>query len=538
MSGADPVAGAISRRRALLAAGAGGLASLLPAAALGRQRDDFVVVRTTAGRVRGQRDGGIARFLGIPYGVDAATTRFALPQPVRPWRGVLPALAYGPAAPQAGREPNQSEDCLRLNIWTPAPLPGPAPHRPVLVYIHGGAYNSGSGSAPLTDGARLAAHADAVVVTVNHRLNAFGYLALGRLYPDAFPDSGNAGQWDLVLALQFIAANIAAFGGDPARVILAGQSGGGAKIATLMAMPAAAGLFAAVVTMSGQQVTASGPLNASLRAAAFLDALGLAAPTPEALRAVPAARLVEALATPDPVNPAQSLYFGPVLDFRALPMHPFWPEAPALSAHIPMILGNTLDETRTLIGRGAPEMFALDWAGLDAALARHMRVDIDPRAVISLYREQYPQFSPAEVFFAATAASRSWRGQVEEADARARAGSPTWVYRLDLPAAADNGKWGAPHTADIPYLFQNHDAEGSFSARTPAAQRAGEILADAVFGLVRTGGPEHPDLPAWPRYTLPTRETLLIGEAMTIANDPRGAERALFATVPFTQWGT
>jgi para-nitrobenzyl esterase len=493
------------------------------------------VVMTRHGPVTGLREGGVLAFRGVRYGQDTARTRFARPMAPESWRDPVRAVAYGAASPQRGGEPNQSEDCLFLNVWTPSAEAGA--RRPVMVYIHGGAYNSGSGSDPQTNGARLALAADVVVVTLNHRLNVFGYLSLSRVFSGVFPDSGNAGQWDLVLALEWVRNSIAQFGGDPARVMLFGQSGGGAKIATLMASPAAAGLFHAVATMSGQQVTASGPLNAERRARAYLGALQVA--TPEALLALPVERLLEALGeVRDPVNPEFGLYVGPVLDGRMLMRHPFWPDAPELSRHIPMILGNTAGETRNLIGGAEPESFSLTWEDVPARLARHMRCDIDPDLVVAHYRTAHPAMSPSEVFFAATTAARSWRGQVEEADARARQGAPTWVYRFDLASPRDGGKWGAPHTVDIAAVFGNLGAPGAWLGQGATARAVSDTLQRAFVALARTGDPNTAGLPDWPQYGLARRQTLILDAVTRVEDDPRGAERALFATVPFIQWGS
>lgn len=494
------------------------------------------IVRTSNGPVSGIVEGGISVFRGIRYGANTARTRFARPAIPTAWSDVQQADRYGLASPQSGREPNQSEDCLFLNVWTPEARPGG--RRPVMVYIHGGAYNSGSGSDELYDGVRLAAKGDVVVITINHRLNAFGYLSLGLLMPDAFPDSGNAGQWDIVLALKWVRENAEAFGGDRGRVMVFGQSGGGAKIATLMATPAAKGLFHTAATMSGQQVTASGPLNAKRRAEAFLVALGIAPGDAGALHALPAEAIIAALGARDPVNPDFPLYFGPVLDGRMLTRHPFWPDAPAQSASIPMILGNTLDETRTLIGRSEPQVFEMGWEDLPAALVRHMRTDIDPHEVVAAYRSFHPNRSPADIFFAATTAARSWRGQVEEADVRARQNGPTWVYRFDLPWTDDNGRWGAPHTVDIGYAFLNLDKPGAMPGEAAAAQRVAESLSGAFIALARSGDPNHAALAPWPRHSLPARETMIFGASIHVENDPRGKERDLFAKVPFVQWGS
>lgn len=521
----------VSRRAVLAAIGTAGIALTARAGGL-----EDPVVATTNGPVSGAYEAGVAVFRGIRYGADTATTRFARPRRPAPWQNIVRAVNYGAASPQRGGEPDQSEDCLFLNVWTPEAAAGG--NRPVMLYIHGGAYNSGSGSDALYDGARLAARGDVVVITINHRLNAFGYLSLGQLMPEAFPDSGNAGQWDILLALDWVKENVAAFGGDPGRVMLFGQSGGGAKIATLMAAPAAAGLFHSVATMSGQQVTASGPLNAKRRAEAFLDRLGIAQGDAAALASLPAARIIEALDLRDPVNPEFQIYFGPVMDGRLLTRHPFWPDAPPQSAAIPTILGNTLDETRNLIGRSAPEMFDLSWDDLPGALARHMRCDIDPHEVVSAYREFYPDRTPGDIFFAATTAARSWRGQVEEADARAREGGPTWVYRFDFPWTADDGRWGAPHMVDIGYAFLNLDKPGAMPGERARALQLANALSGAFISLARNGDPNHSGIPAWPRHTLPGRETMIFGETVYAANDPRGKERALFAKVPFIQWGS
>ncbi len=493
------------------------------------------LLQTKYGAVRGITSGDTAIFKGVRYGADTAKTRFAKPSEPQKWDGERPALGYGAACPQRGSITPQSEDCLFLNIWTPGLSDGG--NRPIMVYFHGGAYAAGSGSDALYDGTHLSVQGDVVVVTLNHRLNAFGYLSLGLLNPD-FPDSGNAGMWDLILALKWVQDHAKNIGGDPNRIMVFGQSGGGAKIATLMAAPEAKGLFHAAATMSGQQVTASGPLNAKARALTFLGGLGVAPDDTEGLKQVSAEKLVEALAQPDPINPARGLYFGPVLDDRLLTRHPFWPEAPAQSAAIPMILGNTRDETRTLIGRREPDSFTLTWEQVPAWLERHLRCDINPHTVLAQYRALYPDASPSDVFFMAATAGRSWRGQVEESDARARQGAPTWVYQMDLPSPMDGGKWGAPHTIDIAHAFNNPGAEGSMTGTSETAKRVASELSQAFIALARNGDPNHAGLSNWPQHHLPNRETMVFGQTTTLKNDPRKGEREIFAKVPFIQWGS
>jgi para-nitrobenzyl esterase len=424
-------------------------------------------------------------------------------------------------------------------VWTPSLLATrPEERRPVMVYIHGGAYSHGSGSSPLYDGSRLSRRGNVVVVTLNHRLAAFGYLYLARLGGPALADSGNSGMLDLILALRWVRDNIAAFGGDPGKVMLFGQSGGGAKIATLMAMPAAHGLFHRAATMSGQQLTASGPLNATARARVFLDALKVPLARVDDVRTLPLDRLLAAHEAVDPIIGKGSLYFGPVLDDRTLERHPFYPDAPPLSAGIPMMIGNTHDETRSLIGRADPSTFALTWEQLPARLLPEMRVDINPERVIAEYRRLYPQYSPSDVFFSATTASRSWRAAIVEAELRAAQGAPAYAYQLDWKSPQDGGKWGAPHTLDIPLVFGTLDAPGSITGTGESAQKMSAQMADAFIAFARTGNQNTPSIPTWLPYTLPRRATMVFNVPSQLVDDPRGAERRLFATVPFIQQGT
>lgn len=419
---------------------------------------------------------------------------------------------FGPVCPQSGdRYQPQSEDCLFLNVWTSNYAP--AEPLPVMVYFHGGAYSTGSVTDPLNDGAALAARGDMVVVTVNHRLNAFGYLYLARLDP-RFPNSGNAGQLDLILALQWIQRNIAAFGGDPGNVTVFGQSGGGAKIATLMAMPAAKGLFHKAITMSGQQVTASGPLNATKRAEAFLEKLG----TDVDPATAPVEQMIAALSATDPIL-GGGVYMGPVLDMRNLHRHPFWPDAAPQSLDIPMLLGNTVAETRAFFPPDHPKLQGLDWSNLAQRIAPEMRIDVLPEWAVSEFRARYPKDNPEQLFHRIVTAARSWRGQVEEADARAKAGRlNTFVYQLDFEQAK--------HTDDIGFAF------GTTPEPTPAQSVMSKTIMDAFIRFAHTGNP------GWEPYELESRYTMVFDSESRTVGDPRKWERELFARIPYVQPGT
>jgi para-nitrobenzyl esterase len=455
------------------------------------------------------KTGDARAFRGIRYGRAA---RFQKPQPI-PWsrRDLNAANSFGPACPQKGGSYSpQSEDCLYLNVWTPSARAQAL--RPVMIYFHGGAYSTGSVTDPINDGARLAERGDVVVVTVNHRLNALGYLYLARLDP-RFPDSGNAGQLDLILALLWVRDHIAAFGGDPTNVTVFGQSGGGAKIATLMAMPEAKGLFHKAITMSGQQVTASGPLNATKRAEAFLAKLGNSVDPSVA----PVDDLIAALSVSDPILGGGG-YMGPVLDMRHLTRHPFWPDAAPQSLAIPMMLGNTVMETRAFFAPDGRQLAGLDFGNLAARIAPEMRIDIDPSWVVGEFRARYPAASPLDQFHRIVTAARSWRGQIEEAEARARAGAPGFVYERNF----ENAK----HTDDIGLSF------GTIPNPTPAQQTMSDRMIDAFVRFARTGDP------GWPTYELGERRTMIFDDVSRVESDPRRWERELFARVPYIQPGS
>jgi para-nitrobenzyl esterase len=489
------------------------------------------VVTTSLGRIRGSAENGLHVFRGIRYGQDTRPRRFQAPLPPRPSRDLIDAPHFAPSCPQKNdRYPETSEDCLFLNVWTPEARSGG--RRPVMVYIHGGAYSTGSVVDPLNDGRYLAAAHDRVVVTINHRLNVFGYLYLARLDP-RFADSGNAGQLDLILALQWVRDNIAAFGGDPNRVMVFGQSGGGAKIATMMGMPAARGLFQRAITMSGQQVTASGPINATARAKAFLAALKA---SPIDLLRLPTAALVDGLAAIDPVL-GGGVYMGPVLDMKWLNRHPFWPDANPQSNAIPMILGNTHDETRAFIDPDGAKVRGLTWDNLAERMAPELRMDILPEWVVAQYRGHFPERTPEQIFYAATTAGRSWPGQVIEADARAIAKAATWVYQVDFQSPTHPNR-GAPHTMDIALSFGTLDAEGSFTGSGAQARAVSARVMSAFANFARTGDPNGAGVPIWPTYALPARQTMLFDVQSRAVADPRRWERELFARVPYIQPGS
>jgi para-nitrobenzyl esterase len=513
------------------------------------------VAKTAYGSVSGVLEDGINVFKSIPYGADTAPLRFQAPLPPAPWTGVkvcdgfttrapqlvaqrnpqpLAAPSLGPAgagprvSPEAGVE---SEDCLHLNVFTPGLRD--RRKRPVLVYFHGGAYNNGSVNSALYDGKRLCKRGDVVVVTVNHRLNAFGFLYLAGIDPKNYPDSGNVGMLDLVLALRWVRENIAEFGGDASRVLIFGQSGGGAKCATLMAMPAAHGLFHRVMTMSGQQVKGASVEIASKRTDTMLAKLGMTKANLGDIRTIQWQQIQAAAV-------ATSSDWLPVVDGVVLSRDPFTPDAPALSEDVPMILGNTHDET------AVPVRGTLTWDDAPQALKNAVAIYLGPYSaeeVVAKYRTIYPGKSPIDIVIAAATAFRAWPGQVMEAERRAsnpKSEKHTWVYQMDWHRDAANAR--ATHTIDIPFMFDNLAAAPGQIGTTPEELAAAQPLADAMAGMLihyaATGNPNHEGLVQWPVYDLKNRSTMMWENPPRIENDPRGEERRYAAGSPYRQPGT
>lgn len=497
------------------------------------------VAATHAGKVRGYMDRDIYAFKGIPYGANTAQRRFMKPIPPEPWTGVRQVIAFGPRAPQP-RPPARvsaagsvgdpggpvSEDCLYLNVWTPG-LRDSA-KRPVMVYMHGGGYTAHAANFDIYDGVNLCRRGDVVVVTLNHRLNVFGYLYLAELGGPDFADSGNVGQLDLILALQWVRDNIAEFGGDPDRVLIFGESGGGGKVATLMAMPSAMGLFHRAATSSGEAISALTPEQGTWRAEAVLNALGIPLTQVDAIKTVPIDLLISASTASD--------YYGPVVDGRALSRIPFSPDAPRISAHIPFMVGTNHDESRALIGENNQVLFSLTWESLKANLAPYSEKMGDLDRMIDMYRRLHPEYSASDVFFGATTDSHDWRAAVIEIENRAAlpAGSaPTYSYELRWGSPVDQGKYKACHGLDLALMFDNVALSHRMTGTGPEAYALAAQMSEAYIAFARTGDPNNSRIPHWPAYDLPRRATMAFDVIPKEMDDPRGKEREFFSSIPY-----
>ena len=490
------------------------------------------MAQTTTGKVAGLNAGAVKCFKGIPYGADtSAGNRFLPPQPVQAWSGVRDATRLGNQAPQdsasagiieewsvAADHSPLSEDCLVLNVWTRALRDGS--RRPVMVWLHGGAYVRGSGGYVAYDGTNLAARHDVVVVTINHRLTAFGFLYLGGIGGERFAHSGNVGMLDLVAALRWVRDNIAEFGGDPNNVTIFGQSGGGAKVTTLMAMPDAKGLFHRAIAESGVELRASALENADAAARTLLQRLGLKPTQLAQLQRLPWQQILAA------VRGGLGNGFGPVVDHRVLPASPFDPIASSISAQVPMILGSTLLEVTFMT---STPLDPIDDAMLHALVTRLTRGDaVEAGRLIGLYRRDFAGQSNVRIY--QLIASDDWMtADVAQAAERKAAlhRAPAYLYHFEKLTPVHEGKLGCPHTAEIYYVFDNLElpTASALTGESPDRQALADTMSRVWTAFARTGVPDVPGLPHWPAYSAEDRRVMIFNDHCEVAIDPHAAER-------------
>jgi para-nitrobenzyl esterase len=481
------------------------------------------IVDTAAGRVRGVRNGEIRVFKGIPYGESTAgRNRFMPPVKKAPWTGTRDALTFGPSSPQpdipAG-SPGNGEDCLVLNVFTPGV--GDNRKRPVMVWLHGGGFRNGSGSTPVLDGSSLAQSQDVVVVTLNHRLNVFGFTSLAPLIGADFAESGTVGMMDLVVALEWVRDNIGQFGGDPGLVTIFGQSGGGRKVATLMAMPSAKRLFHRAIIESGAVLRLTAPEDGQRQTGMLLAELGLKPNQARELQSVPLERLVAASAVVNDkfvMREPGMTENSPTVGSKVIPSHPWDPAAPALSANIPLLIGYARTE-ETWYDRPTPEKLALDEAGLKQRVAE--RLAASPDRMIEAFRNAHPEATPWDLWI--LIASEHPRGAYARETAKRKAaqgGAPVYLYRFDWETPEGGGHMRSPHTIEIPFVFNNIRIAGPLISKRPDAYALAEKVSASWAAFARTGNPNIPQLPKWPVYSAATRDTLHFNNEIRVEKDP------------------
>jgi para-nitrobenzyl esterase len=544
----------ITRRRLLECAfvGTAGIATDAWAAPRSLQNaDNHPFVDAPAGKLRGTADNGIVTFKGIPYGAPTGgKNRFLPPQRLARWSGIRDATEFGPRAiqklldlPQERTSPLKlaagfcspdpskfSEDCLRLNIW--APRAAPRNKYPVMFWCHGQGFSGGSGDLPWLDGGNLARKNDVVVVSINHRLNIFGFLYLGDIAASKYPDSGNVGMLDIVAGLQWVHDNIAAFGGDPNNVTIFGQSGGGSKVSVLMAMPPAKGLFHKAIAQSGSLNRTLSREEATRTATKVLAELELTASNVDELQNVPAQRLLDVL---ESVREAEHLsvvdrelrYFNPVVDGRSLLRQPWDPGAPEMSADVPLMVGTTANEG-TLIGMVDPSAFSIDQPALHTQLKQLGFTEPQIEQLVAAYGSARPNASPSDLLFA-IASDRLFRIQtIHQAERKAAQGrAPVYMYVFSWNAPAFGGKFKAFHGVEQPFVFDNLDlAPGVWdSKRDSRCDELAEKVSRAWVAFATRGDPHHSELPSWEPYRLDNRRTMVFNFTCRQVDDPDRQDR-------------
>ena len=547
-----------SNRRDFFKIGAGGAGLAIGAMSSGCSRDttakqgdsdepallvgeNIAVANTEYGKVRGYVLRGIHYFLGIPYGADTSgANRFMPPQKPKPWTNVVPAIWWGNTAPQDMENryadkymafkdhwnyDDVSEDCLRINVFTPAVNDGKK--RPVLFWCHGGGFTNGNGiEHDGYNGENLARFGDVVFCSINHRLGPLGFCNLSAIGGDKYATSGNVGMLDVVAALEWVRDNIANFGGDPGNVTIMGQSGGGGKVSALLAMPSAKGLFHKAVPLSGVRVKLAQQADSEKLGAAILKEAGLTAAQLDKLQQMPWKDFyATAMRASRKLNPgpggAPGGGFGPCVGNSVLPQHPFFPEAAPTAADIPMIICSVLNEPSYGAGPAGWTDPAIENVTLEQVIAKVGQMPgyggDRARQVIEAFSKVFPKMKPVELWTLVDA-----RRQLATTAANAKSKQPAPVYNAWFwwqPPLFD-GHLRAFHTVDICFWFYNTDLMLTHTGGGARPRKLAEKMAGSLVQFMRTGDPNGKGLPNWPKYTSANGEVMILDDVCSVKNDP------------------
>jgi para-nitrobenzyl esterase len=502
------------------------------------------IIEIATGKIKGTLDKGVYSFKGIPYGGPTdGENRFMPPTPPAPWTGTRDAARYGQACWQppdvtastyglmgAAGIGEMGEDCLKLNVWTPG-LKDKA-RRPVMVWLHGGGFFAGSGDhSPFYEGASLARTGDIVFVSVNHRLGIFGHLYLEELCGEKYAGSGNAGMLDIIQALKWVRDNIAVFGGDPGNVTIFGESGGGGKVATMQAMPAAKGLFHKAISESGPGTRQRTTAEANDVARQLLAVFGLRPEQAGELHKMRTDMIYAAWATMKPGAVMLMDHFAPVVDGKTLPCHPFDPVAAPSAANVPLLIGTNKDEMTFMMQRD-PKFGKYTEAEVRGALLGRLNdktgfaVSEDQvDKLIKAYRRTRPDAAPTEIIFA-VASDRMRMSAINVAERKVEAGTKqVYMYLMTWESPYKGGMFKCPHTVEMPFVFNNIEPIGLIGDG-PDRLKLAAVFSGAWLAFARTGNPNHAGIPQWPTYDKAKRATMIFNTECRVENDPRSEERA------------
>ena len=512
------------------------LASTLAATASGTAP----IVETNNGKVQGIALNGVNVFKGIRYGADTGgVNRFLPAKEPQKWPGVQNATQWGASCPQKAETQDpfyswytaiqpMSEDCLFLNVFTPGLNDNK--RRPIMVWLHGGSWGSCAGTAPGFDGTRLARQQDVMVITLNHRLNAFGYFALEG-NDERFRDSGSAGLSDVLLALRWIQINADAFGGNKDNVTIFGQSGGAAKVIALMGMPAAHGLFhKAIVQSCSGGMRISSQDEAAQQAHTLARNLGISTLDGERLQQV---KMQDFLAAMKGISDP----FRPFIDGRNFMRDPFYPDAPATAAQIPLLIGNANTES-TYYLQVDPKNFSLSSDDIKRRLRNFLKVS-DARVddLIEAYRTVYPGYDPSELLMTITTDYLFKRNTLKVAALQAASGqSPVYAYVFARETPIQGGRIHSPHTSEVPFIFGTTEAAQAQVGHGPDIEPMTRIMMSAWGAFARSGNPNNPSLPAWERFNGNARHTMALSPDSQLMDDPGGAARNTLDDLPWYEY--
>ncbi|MGI5914404.1 MAG: carboxylesterase family protein [Bacteroidales bacterium] len=535
---------------------AAGSIILLPGCGGGKETDShgnpLITAKTKYGKVKGVRQEGVNIFKGIPYaGSVSGQHRFGRPAPLEPWSGVREALRLGTPAMQLSStvygidEPEPGEDCLFLNVWTPA---NDNKKRPVMFYNHGGGYATGSGGSAGQDGANLARNFDVVVVETNHRLNIFGFLYLGEVAGEEYKTSGNNGILDIVDGLKWVNENIAEFGGDPDNVMIWGESGGGYKTSCLYSMPLAAPYFNKASIESGPGLTVGSVEAAAATTELLLRELDIDKADWRKLLEIPAQEMYGMISLLQQAaarearegGAAVRVNFSPVIDGVAVLNHPFTPSAPEISREKPLITGWCEDEYTFFVLTGgnadALRLGDTDYNGLEKIL--EPRYGGNTKRIIETYRKSRPEATAANIWVEIMSVNMMGLGSIEIAEKKVRqGGAPVYLYNFGFKNGAKlpgtDYPMGTPHAMDIAYKFNNVEAGGGFTGNRPERFAASHNFAELWTTFARTGKPGGKELPEWREYDLENRPVMRISDVCEVINDRYPEERLLWTELGY-----